>query len=101
MLSRRTHHEQPKSSPCDFRLERLQDGEWILNVGSSPGCSGLRHPEVSTRSRAASLDLDAGFRYSQQLAGLMLGKNAGDVVVDNHDFIDLAEPLFGEHSDRG
>ncbi len=31
----------------------------------------------------------------------MLGENAGDVVVNHHHFINLAEPLFGEHANRG
>ena len=30
----------------------------------------------------------------------MLAENAGDVVVDDHDLIDLAVPLLGEHADR-
>ena len=31
----------------------------------------------------------------------MLAEHAGDVVVDDHDLVDLAVPLLGEHADRG
>ena len=36
----------------------------------------------------------------EQLAGLMLAENAGDVIVDHDDLVDLAVPLLGEHADR-
>ena len=30
----------------------------------------------------------------------MFGQDTGDVIVDNHHFIDLVAPLLGEHADR-
>ena len=30
----------------------------------------------------------------------MLGENPGDVIVDNHDLVDLVAPLPREHADR-
>ena len=35
------------------------------------------------------------------LAGLVLGDDAGDVVVDDDDLVDEAAPLGGEHADGG
>ena len=37
---------------------------------------------------------------SRQLAGLVLGEHAGDVVVDHDDLVDVAEPLLREDADR-
>ena len=42
-----------------------------------------------------------GVLPAQHLAGLVLGDDAGDVVVDHHDLVDQAAPLRGEHADRG
>jgi hypothetical protein len=46
-------------------------------------------------------DADAGGRHVEQLSGLMLGQNPGDVVVDHHHLVDMPEPLLREHADRG
>ena len=47
------------------------------------------------------LHLDSGLGDAEQLSCLMLGQNAGDVVVDYNHLIDFAKPLLGEHPDGG
>ena len=37
----------------------------------------------------------------KQFAGLVFGQHSGDVIVDDDDFIHLAEPLLRKHADRG
>ena len=48
-----------------------------------------------------SLDLDAGVAHAEKLSGLVLGEDAGDVIIDHHHFIDLVYPLAREHADGG
>ena len=43
---------------------------------------------------------DAGRPHVENAARLMLGQDAGDVIVDDDHFIDMRLPLLGEHADR-
>ena len=35
------------------------------------------------------------------LAGLMFGQDTGDMIVNDNDLVDVAEPLLGENSNGG
>src|SRR6202030_3483242 len=93
-------HEQPQFRPRNPGVESLENRKWIFNIGAAPCGSGLGHAEVAARSGASSLHLDAGLGYAQQFSRLMLGENAGDVIVHYDHFVDFAVPLLGKHSYR-
>ena len=73
--------------------------ERIGDLSAAPAGAGLGNLEITARRRAPSLHLDSGVGNIEQFAGLMFDEHAGDVVVDHHDFIDLAVPLLGKHAD--
>ncbi len=73
----------------------------IGDVGAAPAQARARHLEVAAGGRLATLDLDAGGLHVEAAAGLVLGQDAGDVVVQDDHLVDLALPLLGEDADRG
>ena len=93
-------HQHRHAAPRDFRIEAGDDVQRIGNVGAAPAGSGLGDVEIAAGRGAAPLHLDAGVAHAKQLARLMLGQDAGDVVVDDDHFVDLVAPLLGEHADR-
>src|SRR5438270_7838149 len=73
----------------------------MLDIGSTPIGARLGDLEIAPGRGATALHLDSGLRNAQQFARLMLGKDAGDVVVDYDHLIHFVEPLLGEHADGG
>ena len=57
--------------------------------------------EIAPRRRPRPAHANAGGPHVEETAGLMLGQDAGDVVVDDDDLVDMALPLLGEDADRG
>ena len=94
------HHQHGEASPRLFRVERPEDRQRIGNIGATPSRAGLGHLEIAAGRRAPAFHLDSGVGDVEQLSGLMLAENAGDVVIDHHDLVHLAVPLLGEHADR-
>ena len=73
----------------------------IGNPGTAPTGAGLGDLEITARRRTPSLHLDSGVGNIEQFAGLMFAQDAGDMVIHDDHFVDLAVPLLGEHADRG
>ncbi len=94
------HHQNALPGLRDLRVEARDDGQRIGDVGAAPAGARIGHLEVASRRGLAALDLDARGRHVQAPAGLVLGEHAGDVVVDDHDLVDVAEPLLREDADR-
>ena len=90
---------RPGRAPC-FASQRLDDRERIGDVGAAPARAGVGDLEVAARRRLAAAHADPGRRHVEELAGLVLGEDAGDVVVDDDDLVDVAEPLLREDADR-
>ena len=68
--------------------------------GAAPAAAGVGDAEVAAGGRAVAADADAGRAPVEDAAGLVLGDDAGDGVVDDDDLVDEARPLAGEHADR-
>ena len=73
-------------------LNGLRMAKGIGNIRAAPAGAGLRHLKIAAGSRTATLNGDAGSTDAKHFAGLMLGENAGDVIVDYDDFVHFAEP---------
>src|SRR5208282_3331979 len=56
--------------------------------------------KITAGSRAAALHANSGLAHAEKFSGLMFREHAGDVIIYDDDFIDFAEPLACEHSDR-
>src|SRR5258708_7192049 len=100
LLARCAYHEHPQTRPGLLRIERTQNRKRVGDIGAAPPASGLGDPEIATRGRAAALQFYSGTGDTEHLACLMFGQHAGDVIVDDHDLVDLTKPLLREHSDR-
>ncbi len=101
VLAGRRDHEQAQAGPrAVLRIPRLDDRERLGDVGAAPAGAGIGDLEVAARRRLPAAHLDAGRRHVEELAGLVLGQHAGDVVVDDDDLVDVAEPLLREDADR-
>src|SRR6266852_833053 len=101
MLTGGAHHQQSESWPRDLGIEILKNRKRIFNIRTAPGSARLGHSKVAARRGTPPLHLDTSLGDAQQLSRLVLGENAGDVVV-NHDYlVNLAKPLFGKHADGG
>ena len=74
-------------------LEGGEDLERVGEAGAAPAGAGLGDAEVAAGGRAVAPDADAGRLPAEHLAGLVLGDDAGDVVVDDDDLVDEAAPL--------
>src|SRR6185437_2964978 len=85
--------------PGVLGVEAGDDLQGIADIGPAPACAGFGDAEIAARRRAPALHADAGLARAEQLAGLMLGQHTGDVIVDHHHLVDLAEPLPREHAD--
>ena len=83
-----------------FGLKPATISSGSRDVRAAPAGSGLGDVKIAPGRRAAPFHLYAGFACAQQLARLMLGENPGDVIVDDHDLVDLVAPLPREHADR-
>src|SRR5712692_4514059 len=99
MLTGGAHHQQSEFWPRDLGIEILENRKRIFNIRTAPGSARLGHAEVAPRSGTPALHLDTSLGDAQQLSRLVLGENAGDVVVNHNNFVDLAKPLFGKHAD--
>ena len=99
MLARGRDHQHGQAGPRLLRIERTQYRQRIGNLGAAPAGTGLRDLEITARRRAPPFHLDPGIGNIEQFAGLVFRENTGDVVIHDHDFIDLAVPLLGEHAD--
>jgi hypothetical protein len=95
------NQEEAQARPCGFSIKGFQDGQWVGQIGATPTGAGLGHFEVASRRGAVALDAYAGFRNIEEFTSLVLGENAGDVVVDHDDLVHQPKPLPGEHADGG
>ncbi len=86
--------------PGGFRIKTFQDRAWVIEIRSAPCGARLRYLKISAGCGASALQSNAGLGHAEQLAGLVLGEDAGDVIIHDHDFVHLAKPLLREHSDR-
>ena len=101
MFAGRADHKQSHFRPRDLGVEGFENRERILDVGPAPGRTRLGDAEIAAGSGAPTLHLDSRWDNAEQFASLMLGEDAGDVVVDHDDLVNFVEPLLGEHADRG
>ena len=101
VLARGRHHQQAHPGPRGLRVDPVDDRQRILDVGAAPAQAWLGHLEVAARRRLAAAHPDAGGFHVEELAGLVLGQHAGDVVVDHDHFVAVVEPLLREDADRG
>ncbi len=83
-----------------LRVDPLDDRQRIGDVGAAPAEAGLGDLEVAARRRLAAAHADAGRRHVEEVAGLVLGQHAGDVIVDDDHLVDVALPLRREDADR-
>ena len=79
----------------------LDDGQRVGDVGAAPAGARVGDLEVAPRRRLAAAHLDARGPHVEAAAGLVLGQHAGDVVVDDHHLVGMAEQLLGEDADGG
>ncbi len=93
--------QQAQPGPGGLRVDALDDGKRVGDVGAAPADAGMRHLEVAAGRGAAAAHADAGRRHAEALAGLVLGQHAGDVVIDHDHLIHLAVPLLREDADGG
>ena len=100
MLAGGRDHEQGEPRLCVFRIEGAKDRKRIGDIRPAPARAGLGDLKIAAGRRAPALHLDAGRRNVEHLARLMLRENAGDVIVDDDDLVDVPQPLLGEHADR-
>ena len=96
----RDHEHGHAGAGAALRLEGAEDLERVGDAGAAPAGARLGDAEVAAGGRAVALDADAGRLPAEHLAGLVLGDDAGDVVVDDDDLVDEAAPLAREHADR-
>src|SRR6266481_4780703 len=90
LLAGCAYHEQSQTRPGLLRIERAENRKRVGDIGAAPPASWLGDLKVTARGRATALQSNSRSRNAEHLAGLMFGQHAGDVVVDNHDFVDLA-----------
>ncbi len=83
----------------DLKGFRILSGSEI-SVAAPTGAR-LRHLEIAAWRGATSVNGDPGFADAEHLSGLMLGENAGNVIIDDDDLIHFAKPLLRKHADRG
>src|SRR6266849_3816754 len=90
LLAGCAYHEQSQTRPGLLGIEWAEDRKRVGDIGAAPPDSGLGDLKVAARGRATALQFYSRSRNAEHLAGLMFGQHAGDVVVDDHDFVDLA-----------
>ena len=89
MIAGRRHHEQPQARPGRPGIDLLDDVERIGDVGAAPAGARTGDLEVAPGRRAPPAHPDAGRLHVEAAPGLMLGQDAGDVVIDDDHLIDM------------
>ena len=100
MIAGGRNHQQAQARPCRFGVDLLDDVARIGDVGAAPARARIGNLEVTPRRRAPPAHPDAGRFHVEDAPRLMFGEDAGDMIIDDDDFIDMRLPLLGEHADR-
>ena len=95
------HKEDAFARPCRLRIDGFDDFQRISNIRPSPARAGISDLEVAAWRGLAAYDLDAAVTHAEELARLMLGQHAGDVIVHHHHLVNVALPLLGENANSG
>src|SRR5258706_12954348 len=93
LLARCAYHEHPQTRPGQLRIERAEDRKRVSYIGAAPPGSGLGDLEVAAWCRTTALQFYPRSGDAERFACLMFGQHAGDVIVDDHDLVDLTKPL--------
>ena len=94
-------HQQPQSWPGGARIDALDDGQRIVDIGAAPAPARIGDLEIPAGSRAAAAHANAGRAHVQETPGLVLGEHAGDVVVDDDHLVGQPLPLRRKDADCG
>ena len=87
MLTRGRGHEHSQARPGHLRVPALDDGQGVCNVGAAPAIARIGHLKIPTRRRFATPHVKARRLHVQAAPRLVLGQDAGDVVVQHHHLV--------------